>query len=691
MNYAIANKLPGRIRLNCGRFAFSEKTSISMLSILKNQKGVIKATVSHVTGSIVIFYEENEIDNILSFISRTSISDLEKNEIRVVNSNQDEAFVIGIAKKIIFRFAVRPFLPMPIKTALTVINAAGYVKKALVQLFIKKRVGVEVLDAAAVTVSLIQNSQSTASSIMFLLSISEMIEKWTEDKSKANLAQSLAINIDKVWIEKDDSEILINAFDVAVGDIVVVRTGGLIPVDGTIVKGCAMVNQSGMTGEPLAIKRDFGKTVFAGTSVEEGSIYIEVSAVHNDTRINRIIKMIDESENYKSTWQSKNERIADAIVPFSFLGAIGIYLATRSFTKAASVLFVDYSCAIKLSTSLSVLSALHETAEHGVAIKGGKFLEAIAEADTIVFDKTGTLTEARPVVSEIIPLAGYKRDEVLKISACLEEHFPHSVAKAIVRQAFDEGIDHQEEHADVEYIIAHGIASKINNRRVLIGSQHFIFEDEKVTVNDDDKKIMDSIDSNDSALYLAIDGVLVGIILVNDPIKKEAKVLIEKLRTVGFKNIIMLTGDSQRNAQSVARELGIDRFKAQMLPEDKARYIDELRRNSHKVIMIGDGVNDTPALSAANVGISMQDGSDIARDVADVALFTNDLNEIVATRLISLGVIKKINQNYNFVIAFNTVLLLLGLNQIITPAVSSTLHNMSTIGLGIKSLKNVMK
>ncbi len=690
MKYSVKHRLPSRIRLSCGRYAFTKEQVYNISEYLKNQTGIENCTVSERTGTILINYNNITESTVLKYVDDIELTQFNYLSNSLYTNNISEELTVSLGKKVAFRYLIRPFLPLPVKNVILFYNAFKYIKKAVKKLFMMK-IDVEVLDASAICTALIQRSYDTAGSIMFLLSISELIEEWSMKKSKKDLAQGLSLNIDTVWIKTEDCEVQIPISKIKINDVIIVRSGTLIPIDGTITEGEAMVNQATMTGEPLSVKRIVGNTVYAGTVVEDGYIAIKATSTPNDTRLNKIIKLIDNSEIHKSDLQKQTESIADKIVPFSFIGSILTYLFTRSFAKAASILVVDYSCAIKLSGSLSVLSALREAANYKVFVKGGKYLELLSKANTIVFDKTGTLTVAKPVVKEVIGFLGYTSEEVLKISACLEEHFPHSVARAVVKKAEELGINHKEEHSQVEYIIAHGIASKLNNQRVLIGSRHFVFEDENVYADEETLDYIDKKITTESSLYLAIDNKLVGLILIEDPIRESAAGTIKKLKGVGFKNVIMLTGDNENTAKNVAEKLGIDKYKASLLPEQKADYIESLKSNGDIVVMVGDGINDTPSLSAANVGISMKNSSDIAREVSDIALLSDDIENIIALKLLSNSLTKRINNNYLFILSFNTGLLALSLGQLISSGTSALLHNVSTVGIGVSSSGNLLK
>ena len=525
---------------------------------------------------------------------------------------------------------------------------------------------------------------------MLLLGIGEILEEWTHKKSVDDIARSMALNVKKVWLKGEETDVLVPLSEVQEGDIIVVHMGNVIPLDGTVTFGEGMVNQASLTGEPLAVRKCADKSVYAGTVLEEGELHICVKNKKGATRYEKIVQMIEDSEKLKSDLESKAAHLADRLVPWTFAGTVLTYLLTRNVTKMLSVLMVDFSCALKLAMPIAVLSAMREATESNMTVKGGKYLEAIAEADTIVFDKTGTLTKAHPTVAKIVSFNGSSEDELLRVAACLEEHFPHSVANAVVNEAIKRGIEHQEMHSKVEYIVAHGIASSINEKKAVIGSYHFIFEDEKVPIPSDKQTLFDELPDEFSHLYLAIDGELAAVICIEDPIRDEVKDVIKALRGIGISNVVMMTGDSERTAKAVAARVGVDTYYSEVLPEDKARFVEEEKAKGHKVIMIGDGINDSPALSAADVGIAISDGAEIAREIADITISGESLSELVTLKLISNGLLKRIKQNYRFVMSFNLGLIILGVVGIITPSTSALLHNASTIGVSLQSMKNII-
>lgn len=691
MNYKIVHDMPGRIRVRCGQFAFSLEDSYGIDYVLNKSPYVKKSKSCHITGSILVFYEENFRSQILNLISKLQtdvlpiVNDVDRDNSKEIDIN----FKNTILKLISRRILIKIFIPYNISNILLICRSARFIAKGVKNL-VEMKINVDVLDAASIGAAILQKEYSTASSIIFLLNISDLLEEYARKKAKNVLSKSLAINIDSVWLANDEIDRLIPISDLQVGDKIRVNTGNMIPVDGLVWKGIAMVNQSSMTGEPLAIEKKVNDTVYAGTVVEEGTIVIVVKKLSSESRISKIIELIDKSENLKANIQGKAEKLADNIVPFSLFGSLITYLFTKNITKALAILLVDYSCAIKLSTPISVISAMREASNYKAVVKGGKYLEAMGEADTIIFDKTGTLTVACPTVSKVIPFEGFERDYVLKTAACLEEHFPHSVARAIVKKAAEENLNHEEEHAEVQYVVAHGIASRINNEKALVGSYHFVFEDEGIALSEEQKAIINNESNEGSIIYLAVGGQAVGFICINDPVREEAKKVIEELKATGIKQVIMITGDGENTAKIVAENLGIDYYYSQVLPEDKAKIIENYKEQGHKVIMVGDGVNDSPALAAANVSIAMKDGSDIAKEVADVALMSSDLRTLVVMRVLSQKLMKKINRNYEFILLFNTSLLLLGLGGYIKPTTSAVLHNFSTMGISAISMRSCL-
>ena len=696
MKYKVMHDNGPRLRVRAGQWAFTKEEGYGLASLLLEQDFIHDVYTSHRNGSILIYYDgevesKRKIFSILNGITLDDLFEAEPTQTQVSKEITDD-FYLKLAKMIGYRLLGRWFLPLRIKNILTVYRSVKYILGGLDSLT-DFRVDVALLDGAAVAGALMQRQFAPASSMMFLLSISDALEDYTVQKAKSTLKDSLALNIDTVWlVDEDGEEKQVSALDIEKGDKIKVHMGDVIPVDGKVVDGEAMVNEASMTGEPLAVHKSEGKTVHAGTVIEEGNVIVEVYSMNKETRLNKIIDLIENSEDLKAETQSKAEKLADSIVPYSFLATALTYLLTRNASKALSVLMVDFSCAIKLTTPLSVISAMREASDNRMMVKGGKFLEAYANADTIVFDKTGTLTNATPKVVEVIPMSRrYKRDEILRMAACIEEHFAHSIATAIVKQAEEEGLKHEEDHSEVEYIVAHGIVTEYDGKRAVIGSRHFLFDDENVKVTKRQEKKIEKEVAEHSVVYLAIDGKLEGLICIDDPVREEAKYVIEELKSLGIENVIMLTGDSESGAKAGAKALGITEYRSQVLPEDKSRIVEELKADGKTVIMVGDGINDSPALAAADVSVSMKHSSDIAREVADISLLSDDLYDLVTLRKLSVGMLDKINSNYRNIVAVNGTLLVLGVMGVISPTTSSLVHNLSTMLFGAMSTKSVLK
>ena len=696
MKFQVMYDNGSRLRVRSGQWAFTKEEGYGLASLLLNQSFIHEVYTSHRNGSITVYYDGNienkqKIFDILKSITIDDLFEAEPTQIQVSKEISDD-FYLKLSKMIFNRISYRLFLPMPIRNALTIYHAAKYIWQGLDSLT-SFRCDVALLDGAAVAGALLHKQYKPASSMMFLLSISDALEDYTIQKAKSTLKDSLALNIDTVWVVGENGEEKqCPAVDINKGDKIKIHMGDVIPVDGKVIEGDGMVNEASMTGEPLAIHKKPGKTVHAGTVVEEGNIIVEVYSMNKETRLNKIINLIENSEELKADTQSKAEKLADSIVPYSFLATALTYLITRNPTKALSVLMVDFSCAIKLTTPLSIISAMREASDNRMTVKGGKFLESYANADTIVFDKTGTLTNATPKVVDVIPMSRrYKRDDILRMAACIEEHFAHSIATAIVKQAEEEGLKHEEDHSEVQYIVAHGIVTEYDGKRAVIGSRHFLFDDEKVKVTKTQEKKIEKNAKEHSVVYLAIDGKLEGIICIDDPVREEAKYVIEELKQLGIENVIMLTGDSESGAKSSAKALGITEYKSQVLPEDKSRIVEELQAEGKTVIMVGDGINDSPALAAADISVSMKNSSDIAREVADISLLSDDLYDLVTLRKLSVGMLDKINSNYRNIVAVNGSLLVLGVLGVIPPSTSSMIHNFSTMLFGVMSTKSVLK
>ena len=696
MKFQVMYDNGSRLRVRAGKWAFTKEEGYGLASLLLNQSFIYEVYTSHRNGSILIYYEEGienkeKIFDILRGITLDDLFEAEPTQTQVSKEITDD-FYLKLSKMIFKRLMGRLFLPIPIKNALTIFRALKYVSGGLDSLT-SFRVDVALLDGAAVAGSLLLKQYQPASSMMFLLSISDELEDYTLQKAKSTLKDSLALNIDTVWIiGEDGEEKQCPVVDIDKGDKIKVHMGDVIPVDGKVIEGEGMVNEASMTGEPLAVHKRPGKTVHAGTVIEEGNLIVEVYSMNKETRLNKIIDLIENSEELKADTQSKAEKLADSIVPYSFIATALTYLITGNPTKALSVLMVDFSCAIKLTTPLSIISAMREASDNRMMIKGGKFLENYANADTIVFDKTGTLTNATPKVVDVIPMSKrYTRDEILTMAACIEEHFAHSIAAAIVKQAEKEGLKHEEDHSEVEYIVAHGIATEYDGKRAVIGSKHFLFDDEKVKITKTQDKKVNKAAKEHSVVYLAIDGKLEGIICIDDPVREEAKYVIEELKSLGIENIVMLTGDSESGAKAASKALGITEYRSQVLPEDKSRIVEEFKDEDKTVIMVGDGINDSPALAAADVSVSMKNSSDIAREVADISLLSDDLYDLVTLRKLSTGMLDKINDNYRNIVLVNGSLLVLGVFGVISPSTSSMIHNLSTMLFGAMSTKSVLK
>ena len=581
------------------------------------------------------------------------------------------------------------FLPAPLDAAYTAFRSIRFLWKG-VRCVLSRRLEVEVLDALSIGVSLLRGDFGTAGSVMFLLNLGSLLEEWTRKKSLDDLARSMALNVDKVWVRSQGTEVLVPLTKVRSGDEVVVRSGNMIPLDGTVLEGEAMVNQAALTGEAMPVRKTEGSTLYAGTVVEEGECVFIAKAEGGSNRYDKIVAMIEESEKLKSSTENRALVLADKLVPWCLGATVVTYLLTRNATRAISCLMVDFSCALKLSMPLAVLSAMRECGSYHITVKGGKYLEALSQADTIVFDKTGTLTRATPQVVEVVPFSGCNEREVLQLAACLEEHFPHSMANAVVRAAKERGISHEEMHSEVEYIVAHGIASRVGGQRVVIGSHHFVFEDEKCTIPTAEQQKFDALKPAYSHLYMAASGQLVGVICISDPLRPEAAAVLNGLRALGIRNTVMMTGDSERTAAAIAKQVGVDRFFAEVLPEDKANFVQQAKAEGHTVVMIGDGINDSPALSAADIGIAINSGAAIAREIADVTIKADSLEELVALKAIANSLQKRVHANYRFVLTFNSALIALGALGILQPASSAMLHNLSTIGISLKSMTNLL-
>ena len=656
---------------------------------IRNIDGITDVKVYDRTADTVIFFcgsNKRIIEALAAFSFESAENEglVPDHTSRVLNREFEDKLVM----KVLLRFASKSFLPAPIRAGMAIIRSVRYISEGLKSL-LNGKLSVSVLDATAVTVSLVRGDFSTASSVMFMLGLGELLEDWTHKKSVSDLAGAMSLNVDKVWL-KNGEETLVSVSDVKEGDRIIVRTGNMIPLDGKVVEGEAAVNQASMTGEALPVRKVCGSYAYAGTVVEEGECVIEVEKVSGGGRYDRIVKMIEESEKLKSTAEDKASRLADRLVPYTLGGTVLTYLLTRNVTKTLAVLMVDFSCALKLSMPIAVLSAMRECNQYNISVKGGKVLEAAAKADTIVFDKTGTLTYAQPKVAKIVTFGNRAENDMLRLAACLEEHYPHSLANAVVEEAKARGLNHEEYHSKVEYVVAHGISSTVENRKVVIGSYHFVFEDENCRIPDGDEQKFADISDEYSHLYLAVSGVLTAVICISDPLRKEAKDAIKALHALGVKNVVMMTGDNEKTAAAVAREVGVDEYHAEVLPEDKAKFIREEKTAGRTVIMIGDGVNDTPALSEADVGIAINTGAAIAKEIADITISSEDLFEIVKLRELASALTKRIDRNYRFIVGFNFMLIVLGVAGFIQPTTSAMLHNMSTLGISLKSMTNLL-
>ena len=690
MRYNIIFDKPGRLRVRFGGYAFDRSLEGCIRKLVSSNIYVRSIEVHSANGGLLIIYKKEHRSDVISFVDSLDFRSLIPVKEENVTEEIDRDFKNGLVRLGVNHLIRKLIVPAPIRPFLVMYRAAKYILKGI-RCLAEGKLTVEVLDAASITACLAQRNFSTARTIMLLLSVSSLLEEYTHARTKAVLTSSLAVKADKVWLVSENEDILIPVGELDTGDRIRVRTGSVIPVDGEITEGEAYINEASMTGEPLAVMKSVNGTVFAGTVIEEGSVVIKVRAVSSETRIQKIIELIDSSENLKAGIQSRAERLADGIVPFSFLGFGLTLLLTRNITKAVSLLMVDYSCAIKLSTPISVISAIREAADRSITVKGGKYLEAFAAADTIVFDKTGTLTNAEPVLDMVIPFDNHTEEEVLKTAACIEEHFPHSMARAIVKGAEERGVLHAEEHAEVHYIVAHGIATTLYGKRAIIGSRHFVCEDEGVTITDEQQAYINEKAGASSVIYLAVGGRLAGVLCINDPHRKEAAEAVRLMKKCGLENVVMLTGDSCSAAEIIAEQLGITEYHAQVLPEEKHRFIEQLKADGHGVIMVGDGINDAPALAAADVSAAMSDSSDIARETADITLRGTGLTELAVMRRLSEQLMERINSNYRFIVGFNTALLLLGFCGVISPSLSALLHNGSTMAMCMKSMTPLLK
>ena len=703
MRCKIMHESSGRIRLRALKKRMTMAEADQLQDYLNALPGVRQATVYERTCDMVIIYAAGDrreqavkpwqsraaiLEGVAAFAfdRKALVESTPERSPRALNRRYQEKLV----SRILFKAARELFLPMPLRRAYTIVTAIPYIYKGL-RCIRRGSLEVEVLDALSVGASVMRGDHDTASSVIFLLGIGELLEEWTRKKSLSDLARCMSLNVDRVWLKTGDSEVLTPINSIRPGDIICVHTGNVIPLDGRVVSGEASVNQASLTGESLAVRKAAGAVVYAGTVVEEGECVICVEQQSGAGRYDQIVRMIEESEKLKSSTETRALALADRLVPYSLAGTALTYLLTRNVTRALSILMVDFSCALKLSMPLSVLSAMQECGSYHITVKGGKYLEAMAKADTIVFDKTGTLTYATPSVAQVVPFRDRSEDEVLRVAACLEEHYPHSMANAVVREAVRRGISHEEMHSEVEYVVAHGIASRINGARVVIGSYHFVFEDEGCVIPDGEQERFDALPQEYSHLYLAINGKLAGVICIADPLRQEAREVLNGLRELGITETVMMTGDNAHTAALIARQVGVDRYFAEVLPEDKARFVEQEKAAGRTVVMIGDGINDSPALSAADVGIAISDGAAIAREIADITIAADDLRELIRLKRISDGLLARINHNYSFVMSFNGTLIVLGALGVLQPATSALLHNMSTIAISMHSMTRLLE
>lgn len=690
MKCKILHESAGRMRvhLNCRRMTLHQADVLEYY--LRSVDGVSEASVFDRTQDAVIVYRADRAALVhalaaFSFDKAETMDLVPDHTTRKLNREFEDKLSWTVIRRVISKL----FFPLPVTTALAIYHSIKYIREGLSAL-LHGKLSVAVLDATAVTVSMVRGDFSTASSVMFMLRLGEILEDWTHKKSVADLAGAMSLNVDHVWLKTGETETLVPIGDIQAGDCVVVRTGSLIPLDGKVVSGEAMVNQASMTGESMPVPKREGSYVYAGTVAEEGECVVRVEKALGGGRYDRIVRMIEESEKLKSTAEDKASRLADKLVPYTLGGTILTYLITRNITKMLAVLMVDFSCALKLSMPIAVLSAMRESSSHHISVKGGRFLEAVAKADTIVFDKTGTLTYAQPRVAEIVTFGGRREDDMLRLAACLEEHYPHSLANAVVEEARVRGLNHEEYHSSVEYVVAHGISSTVEGKKVIIGSYHFVFEDEGCRVPEGDEAKFDGLSDAYSHLYLAISGELAAVVCISDPLRAEAADAVRALHEQGIAHIVMMTGDNEKTAAAVARAVGVDEYHAGVLPEDKAAYIRARRAEGHTVIMIGDGVNDTPALSEADAGIAINTGAAIAREIADITISSQDLFELVTLRRLSEALMGRIDRNYRFIVSFNLMLIILGVTGVIQPTLSALLHNMSTLGISLRSMTNLL-
>ena len=691
MKCTILHDTVGRLRVHlcCKRMTLRQADVLEYYLLAVD--GVRSVKVYDRTRDAVVVYDA-ERERMIRALARFSFEKAEKLDLAPEHTSRtlNREFEDKLALTVMRRCASNLFLPAPVTSALAVIRSAKYIKEGLLALWHRK-LSVAVLDATAVTVSMVRGDFATAGSVMFMLRLGEILEEWTHKKSVADLASAMSLRVENVWQQVDGTEVLTKVTDVKPGDRIVIRTGGMIPLDGRVVEGEAMVNQSSLTGESMPVAKRPGSLVYAGTVAEEGECVVCVEKVSGSGRYDRVVRMIEESEKLKSTAEYKASRMADRLVPYTLGGTAVTYLLTRDVTKMLAVLMVDFSCALKLAIPVAVLSAMRESSGHHISVKGGRFLEAVAKADTIVFDKTGTLTYATPKVAQVVPFGGHREADMLRLAACLEEHYPHSMANAVVEEAKRQGLTHEEYHSQVQYVVAHGISSMVEDKKVIIGSAHFVFEDEGCCIPEGEQEKYDALPAAYSHLYLCIDGELAAVICIHDPLRREAKDAVKALHESGFTNVVMMTGDNRRTAESVAAEVGVDAVYAEVLPEDKAAFIRQEKEKGHTVIMVGDGVNDSPALSEADAGIAISTGAAIAREIADITVASEDLFELVTLRKLSEALMDRIHGSYRFIVAFNLSLITLGVAGVLPPAISALLHNTSTLGIGLKNMTDLLE
>lgn len=689
MKFTIKHEIPGRIRIHMEQKQMSYKETDTLLYYLDTLEYVTQAKVYRRTAdACVCFSGKREL--LIQALRKFRYTSVKVPDEVLTNSGRqlNDIYQEKLIGKVLFHYAGKIFLPYPVRKAVVLWKAVHYLKEGWKSLA-RRKLEVAVLDASAIGISVLRGDFNTAASVMFLLGVGETLEEWTHKKSVGDLARSMSLNVSKVWLKSEEQEVLVDSRKIKEGDNIVVHMGNVIPFDGVVCEGEGMVNQSSLTGEPLPVLKKAGGYVYAGSVLEEGELTFTVKKAGGSSRYEKIVEMIEESEKLKSSLEGKAERLADRLVPVTFAGTALTWLFTRNITKALAVLMVDFSCALKLTMPIAVLSAIRQAGSYDITVKGGKFLEAVAEAETIVLDKTGTLTKAMPTVKMIVPFCEAGENELLRIAACLEEHFPHSMAKAVVSAAKKAGLEHEEMHSKVEYIVAHGISSSIEGKRVFIGSAHFIFDDEKCTVPKEYQKQFESLPEEYSHLYLAIDGVLAAVICIEDPLREESASVVRALKGAGFQKVVMMTGDNERTAAFIARKAGVDEYYSEVLPEDKAMFIEKEKAKGKKVLMVGDGINDSPALSAADAGIAVSDGSELAREIADITIPADNLYQIVRLKYLSQALMRRINRNYKEIVGINTLLILLGVGGMIQPTTTAMFHNMSTIAISLQSMQNL--